>query len=155
MKPDEKGFEAAIENALLGSGYLRSEPAEFDRALGLDQSQLFAFIVETQPKPWASLVGRYGGKLEEARKGFAKRLAHELDQRGTVDVLRHGVVDLGESIRLAYFKPAHGLTPELQTLYAANRVTVTRQFLYDPASEPLAIDLAILVNGIPTATAEL
>jgi type I restriction enzyme R subunit len=154
MKPDEKGFEAAIENALLGSGYLRSEPAEFDRALGLDQSQLFAFIVETQPKPWASLVGRYGGKLEEARKGFAKRLAHELDQRGTVDVLRHGVVDLGESIRLAYFKPAHGLTPELQTLYASNRVTVTRQFRYDPHADS-SIDLAILVNGIPTATAEL
>ena len=154
MKPDEKRFEAAIETALLGSGYLRSEPVEFDRSLGLDQSQLFAFIAETQPKPWASLLGRYGGKLEEARKGFAKRLAHELDQRGTVDVLRHGVVDLGESIRLAYFKPAHGLTPELQTLYASNRVTVTRQFRYDPHADS-SIDLAILVNGIPTATAEL
>jgi type I restriction enzyme R subunit len=154
MRPDEKGFEAAIETALLGSGYLRSEPAEFDRVLGLDQSQLFAFIAETQLKPWASLLGRYGGKLEEARKGFAKRLAHELDQRGTVDVLRHGVVDLGETIRLAYFKPAHALTPELQTLYASNRVTVTRQFRYDAQADS-SIDLAILVNGIPTATAEL
>jgi type I restriction enzyme R subunit len=155
MRPNEKGFEAAIEAALLGSGYFRSEPAEFDRGLGLDQEHLFAFVEVTQPSAWASLLGRYGGKLEEARLGFAKRLAHELDQRGTVDVLRHGVVDLGVSIRLAYFKPAHELTPELQTLYAANRVTVTRQFLYDRASEHLAIDLAILVNGIPTATAEL
>ena len=154
MKPDEKGFEAAIEAALLESGYRRSDPAEFDRRLGLDQEQLFAFIETTQPKAWADLVGRYGGEPEEVRKGFARRLAHELDQRGTVDVLRHGVVDLGVSLRLAYFKPAHGLTPELQTLYAANRVTVTRQFRYDPHADS-SIDLAILVNGIPTATAEL
>ena len=33
MRPNEKGFEAAIEAALLGSGYFRSEPAEFDRGL--------------------------------------------------------------------------------------------------------------------------
>jgi type I restriction enzyme R subunit len=154
MRADEKGFEAAIETALLESGYLRSGSADFDRGLGLDQEQLFAFIDATQAKPWTSLLARYGGKSEEARRGFAKRLAHEVDQRGTVDVLRHGVVDLGVSIRLAYFKPAHGLTPELQTLYAANRVTVTRQFRYDPGSDK-SIDVAILVNGIPTASAEL
>ena len=77
-----------------------------------------------------------------------------LDARGTVDVLRHGVVDLGVTIRLAYFKPAHGLTAALDALYAANRVTVTRQLPYDPNSHK-TLDLALLVNGIPTATAEL
>ncbi len=55
---------------------------------------------------------------------------------------------------LAYFKPAHDLTPALIALYAANRVTVTRQFPYDPNSHK-TIDLALLVNGIPTATVEL
>ncbi len=63
----------------------------------------------------------------------AKRLAAELDARGTVEVLRQGVVDLGVTIRLAFFQPAHGLTPELQELYAANRVSVTRQLAYELA----------------------
>ncbi len=73
---------------------------------------------------------------------------------GTVDVLRHGIVDLGVSFRLAYFKPAHSLTPELVARYTANRVSLTRQLRYEASSEK-SLDLAILVNGIPTATAEL
>ena len=154
MKPDELGFEAAIEAALLSAGYGRSDPATFDRPQGLDQDQLFAFIEATQPKEWANLVGRYGGQAEEARRGFTKRLCHDLDHRGTVDVLRHGIVDLGLSFRLAYFKPAHGLTPELVARYVANRVSLTRQLRYEAGSEK-SLDLAILVNGIPTATAEL
>ena len=69
-------------------------------------------------------------------------------------MLRHGVVDLGVTIRLAYFKPAHGLTAELLALYDANRVTVTRQLPFEPESNK-TLDLVLLVNGIPTATAEL
>ena len=69
-------------------------------------------------------------------------------------MLRQGVVDLGVTIRLAFFAPAHGLTPELQELYAANRVSVTRQLAYEPGSTK-TLDIVLLVNGIPTATAEL
>lgn len=155
MNIDEKLFEDLIEDSLLGQGgYLRSAPSHFDSTLGLDESELFAFINTTQEKPWNSLVGRYGNDINAAQRGFAKRLAAEIDNRGTVDVLRHGIVDLGVTIRLAFFKPAHGLTPELLTLYAANRVTVTRQLAYDPNSTK-TLDLVLLVNGIPTATAEL
>jgi Type I restriction enzyme R protein N terminus (HSDR_N) len=50
--------------------------------------------------------------------------------------------------------PAHGLTEALVALYAANRLTVTRQLAYDPANHN-TLDLVLLVNGIPTATAEL
>jgi type I restriction enzyme R subunit len=152
---DERLFEDAIERSLLDEGsYLNSLPSGFDRALGLDLHELFAFIEETQPFEWERLVGVYGNDRASARDGFAKRLSKELDARGTVDVLRHGVVDLGVTIRLAYFKPAHGLTPELMMLYDANRVTVTRQLAYDPASEK-TLDMVLLVNGIPTATVEL
>jgi type I restriction enzyme R subunit len=154
MKPNELGLEEAIEATLLAASYVRSDPAVFDRSQGLDQDQLFAFVEATQPKEWANLVGRYGGQADEARSGFTKRLCHDLDHRGTVDVLRHGIVDLGVSFRLAYFKPAHGLTPELVARYGANRVSLTRQLRYEAGSER-SLDLAILVNGIPTATAEL
>jgi type I restriction enzyme R subunit len=155
MTVNERQFEEAIEHSLLTSGgYLKSAPSNFDATLGLDTAELFAFIGATQPTEWESLLGRYGNDADLAQRGFAKRLASELDNRGTVDVLRHGVVDLGVTIQLAYFKPAHALTAALTSLYAANRVTVTRQFPYDPKSHA-TIDIALLVNGIPTATAEL
>jgi type I restriction enzyme, R subunit len=64
------------------------------------------------------------------------------------------VVDQGITIRLVYFRPAHGLTPALQERYRANRLTVTRQLRYEAESER-ALDLALFVNGIPVATAEL
>ena len=155
MSVDERLFEDAIEENLLHhGGYLRSLASIFDRVLGLDLHELFAFVGETQPFELQSLVERYGNDVAATRQGFAKRLATELDTRGTVDVLRHGVVDVGVTIRLAYFKPAHALTPELLVLYDANRVTVTRQLAYDLASNN-TLDMALLVNGIPTATAEL
>jgi len=155
MKVDERLFEDAIEQFLLEhGGYLRSFPSNFYPVLGLDTSELFAFIGATQVKAWNSLLGRYGNDPNAAQRGFAKRLATELDNRGTVDVLRHGVTDLGVTIKLAFFKPAHSLTHELLALYNANRLTVTRQLAYESGSTK-TLDVVLLVNGIPTATAEL
>ena len=156
MSTTEKAFEDAIEISLAGSGgYLKSRTENYDAVLGLDLVELFSFIGATQAKDWAKLVLRgYGGDEVAAKKGFAKRLAAEIDARGTIDVLRHDVADYGVTIKLAYFKPAHGLTPELETLYQANRVSVTRQFAYEADSKK-SIDLALLVNGLLTATAEL
>ena len=68
-------------------------------------------------------------------------------------MLRHGVMDHGVDVRLAYFKPAHGLTPELVAGYEANRLTVTRQLRYDDSTNETRPGL--FVNGIPVATAEL
>jgi type I restriction enzyme R subunit len=155
MSVNERLFEDAIEHSLLtDGGYLLSSPSNFDAVLGLDTAELFAFIGATQPTEWETLLGLYGNDADAAQLGFVKRLAKELDNRGTVDVLRHGVRDYNVTIQLAYFKPAHGLTESLTTFYAKNRVTVTRQFPYDPNSHN-TIDLALLVNGVPTATAEL
>src|SRR5918999_6440704 len=150
----ERKFEGAIEAWLLEhGGYARGDPRAFDRQLGLDPADALAFVEATQPDEWRELAPRHGGG-QAARENFLKRLAVELDERGTVDVLRHGVKDLGIEIRLAYFKPAHGLTPELVASYDANRLVLVRQLAYG-ADETKAIDLALLVNGIPVATAEL
>jgi type I restriction enzyme R subunit len=154
VKVDERGFEESIEGALLSGGYLKSLPSHFDQLLGLDTAELFSFIGATQITEWERILGRYGNDPNAAQRGFAKRLAAEIDARGTVEVLRQGVVDLGVTIRLAFFQPAHGLTPELQELYAANRLSVTRQLAYESGSTK-TLDMALLVNGIPTATAEL
>lgn len=154
MRANERKFEGAIEGWLLEhGGYARGDPRTFDRTLGVDAGEVFAFVEATQPDAWRELVARHGGE-PAARANFLKRLAEELDERGTVDVLRRGIKDLGVELRLAYFKPAHGLTPELVALYEANRLVLIRQLAF-AADETKTIDLALLLNGIPVATAEL
>src|SRR5690606_37077154 len=106
-----------------------------------------------QPKAWARLVALHAGEQNAAER-FADRIAQEIDVRGTVDVLRHPVIDHGVEVRLAYFRPAHGLTPDLEERYERNRLTLVRQLAYEKNSNK-PIDLRLLVNGIPVATAEL
>lgn len=160
--PNEKLFEDAITEYLVGSaGYFACKvgtheayASDFDRARGLDVVELLSFIEDTQHEEWQRLLTNYGGDEETAAAGFVKRLADQLDDGGTVDILRRGVVDHGVTIHLAYFKPAHGLTPELVERYAANRLTVTRQLPCGGGSTK-TLDLCLFVNGIPVATAEL
>ena len=158
----EAAFEAHIAGFLVEhGGYRRRKDgtsdgeSHFDSVAGLDTADLFEFIGATQPGEWVRLVDAgYGGDEVLARAGFVQRLASQLDKRGTVDVLRHGVMDRNVRIRLAFFRPASGLAPELVDLYEANVLSVTRQLRYEPSSNK-TIDLALFVNGVPVATAEL
>ena len=49
--------------------------------------------------------------------------------------------------RLAFFRPASGLTPELVERYGANVLSVTRQLRYESSSNR-TIDLGLFVNGV-------
>ena len=157
----EKLLEDEITTSLITTGrYLAAKignstehKADFDPTVGLDSAELFAFIESTQADGWAKLVKAHGGDLAVARQKFVKRLTSEIDDRGTLDVLRHGVVDQGVTVRLSYRRPAFGVAPELVAHYDANRLTVTRQLPYDGSGK--TVDLGLFVNGIPVATAEL
>jgi type I restriction enzyme R subunit len=150
----EEALEDAIEAHLLASGWHRGTNVSFDRDLALDTDQLFTFIGATQIDAWDKLIARHGGDQDTAQRKFKARLTDELSRRGVIDVLRRGVTDLGVKIELAYFRPAHGLTPILQARYQANRCTVTRQLRYSPRHDN-ELDLALFVNGLPVATVEL
>ena len=163
MSTSEAAFEEHIASWLVThGGYRRVKvgnvgvgPRDFDAEAGVDTADLFEFIGATQGREWGRLVdSAYGGDPDRAQAGFVQRLASELDRRGTVDVLRRGVVDRNFTIRLAFFRPAHGLTPELAERYEANVLSVTRQLPFDPSSAR-TVDLALFVNGVPVATAEL
>ncbi|MGH2572962.1 MAG: type I restriction endonuclease [Actinomycetota bacterium] len=151
----EIAFEEAIADWLVASGgYTRGVPTNYDPAVALDTAELFTFIGATQAEDWEDLVQRNGGHPDLAQRRFVERLAKQIDERGTIDVLRHGVEDLGVHIRLAYFRPASGLNPDLEAKYDANRLTVIRQLHYAP-ERAIALDLVLFVNGLPVATAEL
>ena len=150
----EERFEDAIEASMLAAGWHRGSSHDYRPDVGLDVAQLFAFIHATQPTAWAKVLGYHGGDEATARAKFAQRLADEIDQRGPLDVLRHGLKDHGVKLTLAYFAPASTLSTELVDLHAANRLSVTRQLRYS-ATTGDELDLVLFVNGIPTATAEL
>jgi len=149
---NEKAFETSIEQALTDrGGYVKGNPNNFNRDLALDSTVLFQFIKDTQKKTWDSLVAIHGADVE---KKFLYRLNQELDTRGMLDCLRHGITDYGKKFALAYFKPVSKLNPETQRLYNQNILTVTRQVHYSTKDES-SIDMVLSVNGLPVATIEL
>ena len=150
----EERFEDAIEASMLAAGWHKGAPKDYRAEVGLDVEQLFAFIHGTQPKQWQRILGYYGGDEATGRTRFAQALSVALDQRGPLDVLRHGVKDHGVKLTMAFFAPASTLSDELVALHAANRLSVTRQLRYSAATGD-ELDLTLFVNGIPTATAEL
>jgi type I restriction enzyme, R subunit len=162
IKADEAAFESFICDWLVAHGDYNAckvgtsqrGPSDFDPVRGVDTAELFGFLGATQAEAWEELKKRLGGDPDTAQAKFADRLASEIDKRGTVDVLRHGVVDQGITIRLAFFRPAHGLTPKLVKRYQANRLTVTRQLPYETGLSK-TVDLALFINGLLVATAEL
>src|SRR4029077_7545555 len=58
------------------------------------------------------------------------------------------------TLRVAFFKAAHELNPELEARYACNRLGITRQLHFSARSEK-SLDVTISLNEIPIATAEL
>ena len=151
-KTREKHFEDAIEHHLLTSGgWAKGNPADFDRQTALVSKDLFGFIEATQPELWAELRKHHQSGLEAA---VIDTLVKTLDTRGSLDVLRHGFKFFGKKIDCAYFKPAHGMNPDILTRYAKNRLVVTRQLKFAP-DEDKSVDMALFVNGFPIATVEL
>ena len=93
----EIAFEDAIERAMRETGWRQGQPANYRRELGLDTAMLMEFFGATQVEQWNRLVAYSGGDPDTAQRAFAERLAKEIDERGAVDVLRHGVKDRGRA----------------------------------------------------------
>ena len=150
----EVAFESAIENHLLTvAGYSKADPTKFDRERSIDPTILIPFIQETQPKEWEYLKSLQKEKAEATLlDDLYKALDSEHD--GCLKVLRHGFKCFGKSFRVAYFAPASGMNPETQKLYAANRLTVTRQLQYS-TKHSNSLDMVLSINGIPLVTMEL
>jgi len=177
MDISEKNFEQAIEATLLAGrpesgisssgvvaeatpgpfgkfapgGYRKRRPEDYDRTLCLIPSDVLDFIYATQPKEWDKFRKQLG---PDAKERLLKRLASEIQARGTLEVLRKGIKSDGCTFRLAYFRPASGLNEALQKLYEANLFTVVRQLKYSEKNEK-SLDLVLFLNGLPIFTAEL
>jgi len=148
---DEASFETTIETALLTTGWRALAKATYDLSRHVFPQDSLAFIRTTQPKEWARLKALNGAQTEAQ---ILKDLIHWLDHHGTLAVLRNGFKCQGRTLRMVFFKPAHGMNPELAAHYAANRLGVTRQLRYS-SQNTNELDLVLSVNGLPVATVEL
>lgn len=152
----EVHFESAICEHLAAHGWLYAEgdAERYDRTHGLFLPDLLAWIETTQPDSWQRLAKTHGAAAGER---IAERVRKNLNERGTLEVLRRGVEMLGlkEPLALVQFRPALAINPAIQQRYAANRLRVVRQVRHSPNQPKDALDLVLFVNGIAVATAEL
>ena len=151
----EISFENEICQHLSQTGWLYAEgdAAGYDRARALFPADVLAWVQATQPQAWETIAKNHGAKADDT---LLTRLRDQLDQRGTLDVLRHGIELLGlkTPLKLAEFKPALAINQDILARYAANRLRVVRQVRYSLHCEN-SIDLVLFLNGMPMATVEL
>lgn len=156
----ERDFETAIEAGLtVSAGYETRPPNGFDEARALFPVDVTGFLRDSQPNRWEKLEALLGDKTEAT---VLDSLGKELDVKGALHVLRYGFKCYGKTFRLAYFRPNTGMNPEAATLYARNRLTITRQVAFtsvlkrpDGKNRRCIIDVTLSINGLPVATAEL
>ncbi len=153
----EAAFETVIEEYLLTHDYIKVV-CPFDVQRAIFPEEVIAFIRATQYKEWEKLEALHGAKTAEQ---ILTDLNKWMDSYGSLATLRHGFKCYGRTLRVAFFKAAHGLNPELEERYAANRLGITRQVHYrepkkgeDPRKTP-SLDMVISLNGIPIITVEL
>ena len=147
----EEQFETAIEAHLLANGYtvLSKEAYDVERAFFPDQ--VISFIRETQAAELGRIETMLGDKTDET---LLKDLNFWLNSQGMLPVLRNGFKCHGRTFRVCFFKPAHGMNPELQSQYGANQLSVTRQLRYSSKNSN-ELDLVLSISGLPVITAEL
>lgn len=148
-------FENEVCAHLAAHGWLYDEgsAAAYDRERALYGADVIDWLRETQPEAWTALQKKFGAR---AGNEVLDRLRHQLQQRGTLDVLRNGfeLLGAGAPLQMATFKPALGLNDEIVRRFNANRLRVVRQVRYSTHHEG-CLDLVLFVNGVPVATAEL
>ena len=150
---NEIKFEEDICHHLAAHGWLYAEgdAKGYDTPRAIYPADVLAWVQATQPQAWEALTKSHGTAAEAT---LLDRVRKQLDDRGTLEVLRHGVELLGlrQPLKLAQFKPALAMNPELQARYAANRLRVVRQAR---TGHDDVIDLVLFLNGIPVATVEI
>lgn len=152
----EHHFEAAICERLLANGWLYAEgdAANYDKQNALYMPDLLVWLEATQADSLQRLNKTHGVATS---KNLAERVRKNLNERGTLDVLRRGVEMLGlaKPLSLVQFKPALAINPVIQQHYAANRLRVVRQVHHSLNKGHESVDLVLFVNGIAVATLEL
>ncbi len=157
----EAQFQQDIIGALAAQGWLVGTASGYDRRTALYTEDVLSYFKDAWPERWDKFVKANpndpGGVL-------VQKLVRELEQGGTLDVLRHGFKLPTMKVELCSFQPDHGMNPDTLKRYQCNRLRVVPEVSYSPHAREAGssgqsynprLDLVLFVNGIPTATLEL
>ncbi|WP_447925132.1 type I restriction endonuclease subunit R [Georgenia muralis] len=156
-------FESEIGEYLAANGWLYSaNDAGYDRDRALYRPDLLAWLVETQPDTYASLVkpGMTEKETRAAEDKILDRVVKVLEtppanDGGTLNLLRGGFkVGTSKRLDMTYPRPATSLNPKAAELYGRTRTRVIRQ-VHLSSTGNRTVDLVLFLNGVPVATVEL
>lgn len=148
----ENGFETLIVNWLTQqNGYEQGTNADYNREFAVDETRLFRFLQNTQPRAVKELH-ILDSPLEKQK--FFQQLNKKLKSDGVIKLLRNGFKYRHKTLDLFYVRPS-AENPKSAQLYAKNIFSVTRQLEYSHINPRLALDLCIFLNGLPIITMEL
>ena len=148
----EKGFETLIVNWLVEqNGYEQGTNDDYNKEYTVDETRLFRFLNDTQPREMAKLGVN---NSDQKKRQFLTRLSGEIAKRGIIDVLRNGVNAYPADLIMFYFTPTEN-NEKSKRMFEKNIFSVTRQLRYSIDASKLALDLCLFINGLPVVTIEL
>lgn len=152
----EQQFQQDIIDEMTAHGWWTGPASGYDRELALYPEDLVGFFRDAYPERWAKFAAAYS---KDPERQLCLAVDKERRKKGTLFVLRNPVKLPGHYIDTCAFQPDHGMNPEAEQRFAANRLRVVPEVSYSPHAKEGTynprLDLVLFVNGIPTATLEL
>ena len=148
----ESGLESLIVKWLVEqNGYEEGTNADYNKEYAVDETRLFRFLKDTQPKEMDKL-GVF--KSDAKKRQFLNRLSGEIAKRGIIDVLRNGVKVYPADLIMFYLTPTEN-NEQARIMYEKNIFSAIRQLRYSQDAGKLALDVCLFINGLPVITMEL
>lgn len=157
----EAQFQQDIITAMTAQGWITGPASGYDRRTALYTQDFLSYFKDAWPDRWDKFAKANPNSPDEV---LVQKLVRELEQSGTLDVLRHGFKLPAVKVELCSFKPDHDMNPDTLKRYGCNRLRVVPEVSYSPHAREKSsggqsynprLDLVLFVNGIPTATLEL
>ena len=148
----ESGLESLIVKWLVEqNGYEEGTNADYNKEYAVDETRLFRFLQDTQPKE----MDKLGVFTSDTKKRqFLNRLSGEIAKRGIIDVLRNGIKVYPADLIMFYLTPTEN-NEQARIMYEKNIFSTTRQLRYSQDAGKLALDVCLFINGLPVITMEL
>ncbi|VVN14973.1 hypothetical protein PS647_04050 [Pseudomonas fluorescens] len=157
----EAQFQQDIIDALAAQGWRVGTASGYDRRTALYTEDVLGYFKDAWSERWDKFAKANPNDPDGV---LVQKLVRELEQSGTLDVLRHGFKLPAVKVELCSFQPDHGMNPDTLKRYQCNRLRVVPEVSYSPHARESdsngqsynpRLDLVLFVNGIPTATLEL
>jgi type I restriction enzyme R subunit len=161
------GFQKVFKNYLIKKcGFEEGNTNDYNMLYAVDESKLFTFLKNSQPKEYAKVSNRPNFKSD-----FIKYLRAEIKERGLLDVLRGNPENndsgeikwFGAHFKLMYSKPSTTINETENKRYESNILSVTEELVYrkitdEKSGEENEVgrgDLTLFINGLPIIWIEL